>query len=70
MFNLFLTTLLTMKLIILDDYDQTSEWAAKYIKKRIINFKPGPNKHFTLGLPTGKLSRNFFASLSSVVLYK
>ncbi|XP_012686563.1 glucosamine-6-phosphate isomerase 1 [Clupea harengus] len=42
-----------MKLIILDDYDQTSEWAAKYIKKRIINFKPGPNKHFTLGLPTG-----------------
>lgn len=42
-----------MKLIILDDYSQASEWAAKYIRNRIIQFNPGPDKYFTLGLPTG-----------------
>lgn len=42
-----------MRLVILDDYDKTSEWAARYIKKRIHDFKPGPEKYFTLGLPTG-----------------
>ncbi|KAM4038380.1 glucosamine-6-phosphate deaminase 1-like [Anomaloglossus baeobatrachus] len=42
-----------MKLIILDDYDQASEWAAKYIRNRIIHFNPTAEKYFTLGLPTG-----------------
>uniref|UniRef100_A0A3Q3GYB4 Glucosamine-6-phosphate isomerase n=1 Tax=Labrus bergylta TaxID=56723 RepID=A0A3Q3GYB4_9LABR len=42
-----------MKLIILNDYDQASEWAAKYIRNKIILFKPGPDKYLTLGLPTG-----------------
>ncbi|XP_062942104.1 glucosamine-6-phosphate isomerase 1 isoform X3 [Cynocephalus volans] len=42
-----------MKLIILDHYFQASEWAAKYIRNRIIQFNPGPDKYFTLGLPTG-----------------
>lgn len=42
-----------MRLMILDDYDATSLWAARYIMKRINSFKPGPDKYFTLGLPTG-----------------
>ncbi|XP_074083576.1 LOW QUALITY PROTEIN: glucosamine-6-phosphate deaminase 2 [Macrotis lagotis] len=42
-----------MKLIILEDYLQASEWAAKYIRNQIIQFGPGPNKYFILGLPTG-----------------
>ncbi|KAL8211936.1 UNVERIFIED_CONTAM: Glucosamine-6-phosphate isomerase 1 [Gekko kuhli] len=42
-----------MKLIILENYSQASEWAAKYIRNRIIQFNPGPSKYFTLGLPTG-----------------
>ncbi|KAM7162045.1 glucosamine-6-phosphate deaminase 1 isoform 1-T1 [Macrochelys suwanniensis] len=42
-----------MKLIILENYAQASEWAAKYIRNRIIQFNPGPDKYFTLGLPTG-----------------
>ncbi|XP_072256997.1 glucosamine-6-phosphate deaminase 1 isoform X4 [Pyxicephalus adspersus] len=42
-----------MKLIILDDYNQASEWAAKYIRNRIIHFNPNAEKLFTLGLPTG-----------------
>ena len=44
-----------MRLVILDDYDNVSLWAAKYIRRRIIDFDPGPNKYFTLGLPTGML---------------
>ncbi len=44
----------TMKLIILNDYDQASEWAAKYIRNKILLFKPGPDRYFTLGLPTGE----------------
>ena len=43
-----------MKLIILNDYDQASEWAAKYIRNKILLFKPGADRYFTLGLPTGK----------------
>ena len=42
-----------MRLIILDDYDRVSEWAAKYIKRRILQFQPSPDRFFTLGLPTG-----------------
>ena len=43
-----------MRLVILNTYDEVSEWAATYVKDRINNFKPGPNKLFVLGLPTGK----------------
>ncbi|KAL7885762.1 hypothetical protein AOLI_G00060570 [Acnodon oligacanthus] len=42
-----------MRLVILDDYDLASEWAAKYIRNRIIQFKPSADRYFTLGLPTG-----------------
>ena len=42
-----------MRLVILDDCDKASDWAARYVKKRIHEFKPGPDKYFTLGLPTG-----------------
>ena len=42
-----------MRLVILDDYDSASEWAAKYVRNRIIEFNPGPDKPFVLGLPTG-----------------
>lgn len=42
-----------MKLIILETYAQASEWAAKYIRNRIVHFGPGPGRFFTLGLPTG-----------------
>uniref|UniRef100_A0A673LEN6 Glucosamine-6-phosphate isomerase n=1 Tax=Sinocyclocheilus rhinocerous TaxID=307959 RepID=A0A673LEN6_9TELE len=41
-----------MRLVILDDYDLSSEWAAKYIRNRIIQFKPSADRYFTLGLPT------------------
>lgn len=42
-----------MRLIILNNSEETNTWAAKYIRKRICQFKPGPDNYFTLGLPTG-----------------
>lgn len=42
-----------MKLVILDDYSGVSEWVAKYIRKRILDFKPTADRYFVLGLPTG-----------------
>jgi len=40
-------------LVILDKYTDVSEWAAKYIKKRLNDFKPTEDRYFVLGLPTG-----------------
>lgn len=42
-----------MRLIILDNYDLVSNWSAKYIRNRILEFNPGPDRYFVLGLPTG-----------------
>ena len=42
-----------MRLVILDDYDKASEWAAKYVRNSILKFNPGPDRLFVLGLPTG-----------------
>ena len=42
-----------MRLVILDDYDLASEWAAKYVRNRILEFAPTVDKPFVLGLPTG-----------------
>ena len=43
-----------MRLVIVKDYAEMSEWAARYIKKRINDFKPSSDRLFVLGLPTGK----------------
>ena len=42
-----------MRLVIHDNYDNVSEWAAKYVRNQILKFNPGPDKYFILGLPTG-----------------
>ncbi len=42
-----------MRLVIVKDYPEMAEWGARYIKKRINDFKPGPDRFFVLGLPTG-----------------
>jgi len=42
-----------MKLIIRDTANHVTEWAAKYVIKRINAFNPGPDRYFVLGLPTG-----------------
>ncbi|MGI5173004.1 glucosamine-6-phosphate deaminase [Treponema sp. OMZ 840] len=42
-----------MRIIIRDNYEQCSEWAANHIARAIIDFAPTAKKPFVLGLPTG-----------------
>ena len=52
-----------MRLIILDNDEAVSEWAAKYVMRRIHDFKPNPDKYFTLGLPTGGTPTKMYRKL-------
>lgn len=42
-----------MRLIIEPNYEQVSEWAARYVAGRIIEAKPTAERPFVLGCPTG-----------------
>ena len=42
-----------MRVIIRNDYNQCSEWAANHIARAIADFAPTAKKPFVLGLPTG-----------------
>jgi glucosamine-6-phosphate deaminase len=42
-----------MRLVILDNYDAVSRWAAAYIADRINQSRSRPDRPFVLGLPTG-----------------
>ncbi|CAF0824945.1 unnamed protein product [Didymodactylos carnosus] len=44
-----------------------AEWAARYIKKRINAFNPGPDHFFTLGLPTGSTPLGVYKKLIEFV---
>ncbi|KAM9794959.1 glucosamine-6-phosphate isomerase 1 [Neosynchiropus ocellatus] len=57
-----------MKLIIVEDCEKVGEWAAKYIKNKILKFKPGPDNYFRLGLPTGSTPLECYKKL--VEFYK
>lgn len=52
-----------MKLIILNDYNDVSEFAAKYLVRRMKDFNPGPENFFTLGLPTGSTPLGMYRKL-------
>ncbi|XP_055345818.1 glucosamine-6-phosphate isomerase 2-like [Paramacrobiotus metropolitanus] len=52
-----------MRLVILDDVNAVAEWAAKYVRRRILDFAPGPDKYFTLGLPTGSTPLGMYRKL-------
>lgn len=59
----FLDDSFKMRLVITKDYAEMAEWGARYIKKRINDFKPGPDRFFVLGLPTGIVSFSYFIFL-------
>ena len=42
-----------MRLIIEQNYDQLSKWAAEHVIEKINKFNPTPDHKFVLGLPTG-----------------
>ena len=69
-----------MRVIITKDYDEMSVWAANYVAKRIIDFKPTAERPFVLGCPTGssplglyqhlvKLNKSGVLSFQNVVTF-
>ncbi|KAK2170239.1 hypothetical protein NP493_1156g01006 [Ridgeia piscesae] len=42
-----------MKVVIMKDYEDVSDWTAKYIRKKILEFQPSNESYFVLGLSSG-----------------
>ena len=57
-----------MQLIIKDNYNECSKWAANYICKKINDFAPAAHKPFLLGLPTGSSPLGTYEQL--IALYR
>lgn len=57
-----------MKLLILKDYQQISDWTGNYIAGKINRFAPSENKPFVVGLPTGSSPIGTYKAL--IELYK
>ncbi|WP_407405689.1 glucosamine-6-phosphate deaminase [Sodaliphilus sp.] len=52
-----------MRLIIEPNYEQVSEWAARYVASRIKAANPTPEKPFVLGCPTGSSPLGMYKKL-------
>lgn len=52
-----------MRLVILDTYANVGDWSARYVMKRINDFKAGPDNYFVLGLPTGSTPLGMYKQL-------
>jgi glucosamine-6-phosphate deaminase len=52
-----------MRVIIQNDYQTASAWAAAYVARSINDFKPTPRKPFVLGLPTGSSPLGMYREL-------
>lgn len=64
-----------MRLIIQQDYNNVSNWAANYIAMRIKEFNPSKSRRFVLGLPTGSSPLGMYERLielnkSGVISFK
>lgn len=57
-----------MRVLILENYDRISAWAANYIAEKINAFTPNAGNPFVLGLPTGSSPLGTYRELIS--LYK
>ena len=57
-----------MRLIIEENYDKLSQWAANYVASRINEANPTPEKPFVLGCPTGSSPLGMYRAL--IELYK
>jgi 6-phosphogluconolactonase/glucosamine-6-phosphate isomerase/deaminase len=55
-----------MRVIIREDYESMSLWAATYIKTRIHSFAPTPERPFVLGLPTGSSPLSVYAVMTAL----
>jgi len=52
-----------MRLVIQNDSNLVTEWAARYVLKRVKDFNPGPDRYFVLGLPTGSTPLGMYGQL-------
>lgn len=52
-----------MRMVIMDDKRAVAEWSARYVRKRILSFNPGPDRYFVLGLPTGSTPLGMYQRL-------
>ena len=52
-----------MRLVIKNDYDAMSQWAANYVASRINAANPTPEKPFVLGCPTGSSPLGMYRAL-------
>ena len=52
-----------MRLIIQNDYEAVSKWAAEHVIEKINAFNPTPEKPFVLGLPTGSSPIGMYRNL-------
>ncbi len=52
-----------MRLIIQNNYDLVSQWAANYVAARIIEYNPTASNRFVLGLPTGSSPLGMYREL-------
>ena len=52
-----------MRLIIKQDYQSISQWAADYVVARINAAKPTAERPFVLGLPTGSSPLGMYKAL-------
>ena len=57
-----------MRLIIQNDYNDCSVWAANYVAYKIKSFRPTAKKPFVLGLCTGSTPLGMYAEL--IKMYK
>jgi len=55
-----------MRVIIQPDYEKISQWAANYVAQKILDFGPGPDKPFVLGLPTGSSPIGMYNELAAL----
>lgn len=55
-----------MRVIIQPDYEKISQWAANYVARKILDFGPGPDKPFVLGLPTGSSPIGMYNELAAL----
>ena len=52
-----------MRVIIQNNYEALSKWAAEHVIARINQFNPTPEKPFVLGLPTGSTPIGMYRNL-------
>ena len=52
-----------MRVIIEENYESLSRWAAEHVIERINKFNPTPDHPFVLGLPTGSSPEGMYARL-------